>query len=74
MPSIWSRIVGCRHERLSFPILTSQDRARGDAVMPHVTCLECGSEFRYDWERMHRSHDRLPLSATLESRVRRPAA
>ncbi len=61
--SIWRRFRGCKHERLSFPIITSEDRGRGEVVMPHVTCLECGCEFRYDWERMHRRHERLPLMA-----------
>ncbi len=74
MPSFWSRILGCRHERLSFPILTSQDRFRGEAVMPHVTCLNCGCEFHYDWERMQRSRDRLPLLPTMETRAKRSAA
>lgn len=72
----WSKLklLGCQHERLSFPIITSQDRHRGGAVMPHVTCLDCGSEFRYDWDRMHRSHDRLPSTDCLEARPKRSAA
>lgn len=49
----------CSHRRLSFPVVTSQDRAQpGRAAMPHVTCLECGREFWYDWVHMRRGKER----------------
>ena len=58
-------ILGCPHNHLSFPIVTSEPRQRcacgsriADPVLPagrpHVTCLDCGREFWYDWHRMRR--------------------
>jgi hypothetical protein len=45
--------VGCRHKRLSFPVTIAR---RGSSVArpseAHVTCLECGREFVYDWKLM----------------------
>ena len=43
----------CRHRRLTFPLTTRED---GGAA--HVTCLDCGREFWYDWERMRRGKER----------------
>lgn len=52
------RLPGCRHPRLSFPMVTSEisSDCGGDPThaRPHVTCLECGREFWYDWKRMRR--------------------
>ena len=39
-------LFGCSHWRMTFPLTLS--RARG----PVVTCLDCGSEFYYDWTAM----------------------
>lgn len=43
----------CRHRRLTFPLT-----AREDGGAAHVTCLDCGREFWYDWERMRRGKER----------------
>ncbi len=49
----------CSHRRLSFPIVTRQDAgAPGSEKMPHVTCLDCGREFWYDWSRMRIGKER----------------
>ena len=32
--------------------------SRGGASLPHVTCLDCGREFWYDWARMRRLAER----------------
>ncbi|MGH9487417.1 MAG: hypothetical protein ACRD04_07475 [Terriglobales bacterium] len=53
-------ILGCPHNHLSFPIVThephSPEPPAGRASTPraHVTCLDCGREFWYDWARMRR--------------------
>ncbi|HBY63245.1 MAG TPA: hypothetical protein DEH78_25770 [Solibacterales bacterium] len=54
-----SRLVGCRHERTTFP---QKRRERGPAAgngvpvgATYVACLECGREIPYDWEHMRRS-------------------
>ncbi len=55
MPRPWLR---CRHRRLTFPLTTRED---GGAA--HVTCLDCGREFWYDWEHMRRGKERsLPIA------------
>lgn len=38
----------CQHSRTTFP---QSPRGRYD-VAAHITCLECGREFEYDWETM----------------------
>lgn len=61
-------ILGCPHNHLSFPIVTreaTREAARQAAddstpdspprpPQPHVTCLDCGREFWYDWKQMRR--------------------
>lgn len=59
-------IFGCPHKRLSFPMVTSEPRLGSHharwAPQPkpraHVTCLDCGREFWYDWTKMRRSEER----------------
>lgn len=41
-------LFGCRHARMSFPMKLKREK------MPHVTCLCCGREFWYSFERMER--------------------
>lgn len=41
----------CAHNRTTFP-----QRSRG-ARMAHVTCLDCGREFEYDWNAMRRGRE-----------------
>ncbi|HXR96662.1 MAG TPA: hypothetical protein VN709_02355 [Terriglobales bacterium] len=62
--SIW----GCPHSHLSFPIVThdqvtepklTKEQSHGERrPRPHVTCLDCGREFWYDWVRMRRLDER----------------
>lgn len=53
-------ILGCPHTHLSFPIVTPEaatvfpPRAAAARPQPHVTCLDCGREFWYDWQQMRR--------------------
>jgi hypothetical protein len=39
-------LFGCSHQKTTFP-LTPKGRGR-----THVTCLDCGKEFDYDWKTM----------------------
>ncbi len=56
------RFWGCSHRRLSFPMVTHEAAPPapppGLAItrqpLAHVTCLDCGREFWYDWVRMRR--------------------
>ncbi len=48
-------IFGCRHARYSFPITVRADSRRSSTTQrtgTYVACLDCGREFRYDWQEM----------------------
>ncbi|MGA6986895.1 MAG: hypothetical protein WBZ01_12640 [Terriglobales bacterium] len=48
-------IFGCRHARYSFPITVRAGSGRyskGQRTGTYVACLDCGKEFRYDWQEM----------------------
>ncbi|MGA2743379.1 MAG: hypothetical protein ABSE44_01670 [Candidatus Sulfotelmatobacter sp.] len=58
---------GCRHSRYSFPVTIRGAARRPQAASltgTYVACLDCGSEFPYDWQEMkviteperHREH------------------
>ena len=52
-------ILGCPHTHLSFPMVTeatpkAKPPASAPRPQPHVTCLDCGREFWYDWQQMRR--------------------
>lgn len=39
-------LFGCTHRNYTFPLK--------DKKMDYVVCLDCGSEFEYDWAKMQR--------------------
>jgi len=48
-------VFGCRHARYSFPITIRAGSRRistGQRTGTYVACLDCGREFRYDWQEM----------------------
>ena len=48
-------MFGCRHARYSFPITVRAGSSRNLAAQrpgTYVACLNCGKEFRYDWQEM----------------------
>ncbi|MGA2979437.1 MAG: hypothetical protein ABSD76_07585 [Terriglobales bacterium] len=48
-------MFGCRHARYSFPITVRAGSRRtqaGQRAGTYVACLDCGKEFRYDWQEM----------------------
>src|SRR5436190_9865952 len=48
-------VFGCRHSRFSFPVTIRGAARRPQAAAltgTYVACLECGSEFPYDWQEM----------------------
>ena len=48
-------MFGCHHPRYSFPITIragSRNALAAQRTGTHVTCLDCGKEFRYDWQEM----------------------
>ena len=40
---------GCPHRTITFPLTRM---VRGIRRETYVTCVECGKEFSYDWQRM----------------------
>jgi hypothetical protein len=48
-------LFGCRHARYSFPITVRAGSLRNPNSQrsgTYVACLDCGKEFRYDWQEM----------------------
>lgn len=43
--SLWRFLFGCSHAHLTRPFTLKSDDT-------YVVCLDCGSEFPYDWESM----------------------
>jgi len=46
MKSLFTALLGCSHERLTFPQTDRRTRSTTRA------CLECGAVFPYNWEEM----------------------
>jgi hypothetical protein len=65
-------LFGCSHRRTTFPI-TPKRAARSGA---HVTCLDCGKEFAYNWSEMRMEEETVaatPTNPPLHSPITRPA-
>jgi hypothetical protein len=48
-------VFGCKHDRYSFPITIPAGSRRYPTAQrsgTYVACLDCGQEFRYDWQEM----------------------
>jgi len=56
MLSFMNALFGCAHHRCTFPMTATRDIHDGASGQPlvftYVVCLECGKEFRYDWQQM----------------------
>ena len=55
MFSFIASLFGCAHTRCTFPMTATNRRYRSEGksfATAYVVCLDCGQEFRYDWERM----------------------
>lgn len=55
MLKLLDALFHCRHKRCTFPI-TRKPGERGSgtttATATYYVCLDCGSEFTYDWQAM----------------------
>jgi hypothetical protein len=67
-------LFGCAHRRTTFPLtpyrrLGSSIARPADTVFDYtyVACLDCGREFRYDWQEMRQGK---PILARCTSDVR----
>jgi len=53
--TLMDAMFGCRHARYSFPITIrpgTRRTSKSQRVGTYVACLDCGREFRYDWQEM----------------------
>lgn len=55
MLNIIASLFGCAHYRCTFP-MTATDRCsrsgEKSSATTYVVCLDCGEEFKYDWQQM----------------------
>ena len=52
---IFDALFGCWHKRISFPQTSKRGERRCEAATQtgtYVVCLDCGTEFAYDWKKM----------------------
>jgi hypothetical protein len=55
LASLIDAVFGCRHARYSFPITVRPGSRRAISSQrtgTYVACLDCGREFKYDWQEM----------------------
>jgi hypothetical protein len=56
LETLLNSLFGCTHHRMTFPITPGRKlRPHPGAAHMHgmyVVCLDCGQEFRYDWDEM----------------------
>jgi RNase P subunit RPR2 len=55
LSKLMDALFGCRHVRYSFPMTVRAGSRRTPTARrtgTYVTCLDCGQEFRYDWQAM----------------------
>ena len=53
--TILDALFGCWHKRTGFPITSKPGQRRCEAASQtgtYVVCLDCGTEFAYDWKEM----------------------
>jgi RNase P subunit RPR2 len=55
LSKLMDAMFGCRHARYSVPITVragSRYNLKTQRSGTYVACLDCGREFRYDWQEM----------------------
>jgi hypothetical protein len=52
MKALLNFFFGCTHARTSFPLTPARRAPGGARTGMYVSCLDCGKEFRYDWQNM----------------------
>jgi hypothetical protein len=64
--ALLNTLFGCSHRRTSFPLTPRRklDNNAGRAPETYVVCLDCGTEFGYDWQKMQ---VRKPVSVLIPS-------
>ena len=52
---VFDALFGCWHKNISFPQTHQRGQRRSGAAVQtgtYVVCLDCGTEFAYDWQEM----------------------
>jgi hypothetical protein len=51
---IFNALFRCLHKRTTFPMTTRREQNRSQAEQNgmYVVCLDCGTEFAYNWKEM----------------------
>ncbi len=69
--SLLNTLFGCSHERTTFPMTPARKPAAAISQRhgTYVVCLNCGQEFRYNWDEMRVGEpvSRRTYAATAES-------
>ena len=56
MLSFINALFGCVHKRCTFPITQTghfhRSSEAASRAFTYIVCLDCGKEFRYDWQQM----------------------
>jgi hypothetical protein len=54
--SLFNLLFKCQHRRTTFPLSPARKKGAGipvdGPVEMYVVCLDCGRQFKYDWEHM----------------------
>jgi len=76
MASLLDILFGCSHKNFSFPI-TKRRGQRGTAASSitgtYVVCLDCGTEFPYDWQQMKVLEGRAVRARALQAKQAKAA-
>jgi hypothetical protein len=70
-------MFGCRHDRYSFPITVRAGFRRYPTTQrtgTYVACLDCGREFRYDWQEMKIVGSQVQMKEAAHSLVTKAAS
>jgi hypothetical protein len=50
--ALFEAFLGCAHTRTTFPMTPRIGSGSGRRGGTYVVCLDCGTEFAYDWREM----------------------
>lgn len=72
LQSLINAFWGCSHRRTTFPMTPGRKGFAAQGATRHgtyVVCLDCGKEFRYDWNEMRQAEPvtiHIPTAAAAE--------
>ena len=59
---------GCSHKKTTLPMTLSRWNANGEIIRrTYVTCLTCGEEIAYNWDKMRTEGRLVPAAASIGS-------